>query len=102
MTFFSILGPKVFEGPDDPLAPFCKSVQMPCKFPFTYNGVSYNKCTNEKLPVVDKPVVEYDSDSTSEPETDEESIFWCATHTDNDSNMLWWGQCDMSECENGK
>ena len=76
---------------------------MPCKFPFTYNGVSYNKCTNEKLPVVDKPVTEYDDvDSTSEPETDEESFFWCATHTDNDSNMLWWGQCDMSECENGK
>ena len=67
------------------MAPFCKSVQMPCKFPFTYDGVSYNKCTNDKL-----------------PETDEESIFWCATHTDNDSNMLWWGQCDMSECENGK
>ena len=80
---------------------------MPCKFPFTYNGKSYNKCTNDKLPVVDKPVTEYDVteydvDSTSEPETDEESIFWCATHTDNDSNMLWWGQCDMSECENGK
>ena len=34
--------------------------------------MSYNKCTNEKLPVVDKPVVEYDSDSTSEPETDED------------------------------
>jgi len=94
--------PKVFEGPDDPMAPFCKSVQMPCKFPFTYNGVSYNKCTNDKLPVVDKTVPEYDVDSTSEPETDEESIFWCATHTDSDSNMLWWGQCDMSECENGE
>lgn len=77
--------PTEFTGPDDPTLMFCKSVPMPCKFPFTHNGVQHNECTNDKLL----------KDTTNS----EEDFFWCATHTDSDHNMMWWGQCDMSECE---
>ena len=73
---------------------------MPCKFPFIHNGVSYNKCTNAKLPPDGAPL-EYD-ESEETLEAEEAPFFWCATLTDSDSNMVWWGQCDMSECENGK
>ena len=84
---FSSTGPKEFTGPDDALAFFCNSVPMPCKFPFIHNGVQRNECINDTIL----------TDTTESTE----NFFWCATHTDEDHNMVWWGQCDLSECEIG-
>ena len=62
---------------------------MPCQFPFIYKGEKYEECTNTTLPK------EYDGL--------EEDLLWCATHIDNDRNMVLWGQCDMEKkktCQN--
>ena len=49
-------GPIEFSGTEDPNAIFCKSVQMPCKFPFTYNGETYdkNECLKSELLLTDE------------------------------------------------
>jgi len=91
---FNENSPIEFSGNEDPLASFCKSVPMPCKFPFTHNGETYdnNECLNSELLLTDENSTEGGAESN-------ESFLWCATHLDNDGNMVWWGQCDLESCE---
>ena len=66
------------------------TMSLPCQFPFFYNGVKYEECTNAKLP--------------KEYFGSEEDLLWCATHLDDDRNMVLWGQCDLENsniCQNG-
>ena len=50
-----------------------------CKFPFTYDGKTYSKCTSKNHVVP-----------------------WCATELDDEGSMKnknTWGNCDMATCE---
>ncbi|XP_040583760.1 uncharacterized protein [Lepeophtheirus salmonis] len=55
----------------------CKNEPLSCVFPFIYNGVEHNECTEE------------DAD-----------FFWCATHVDEHGILIdnMWGKCDVASC----
>jgi len=63
---------------DDARAMFCKTKPSPCMFPFTWQGVSYKRCTSEGW-----------------------EFPWCATGVDDNREIVGnrWGKCNMKTCD---
>ena len=69
------------------IASFCKTRPVACKFPFyDGNGDLHNNCTNTKL---------YADDENS---SENVNFLWCATETNEDDDMVFWGKCDLESC----
>ena len=62
----------------------CTAEIRQCKFPFVFNGNTYEKCTSDVL---------FEDDAKIE-----ETFHWCATSTNDDDSMKRgkWGICDPS------
>lgn len=72
---------------DNSIASFCKTRPVACKFPFyDGNGDLHNNCTNTKL---------YADDENS---SENVNFLWCATETNEDDDMVFWGKCDLESC----
>ena len=56
------------------------TISLPCKFPFDFGGLKFDKCTNA--------VVLNDKINKSH-----ESFYWCATHLDSELKMIGWSHC---------
>ena len=86
--FFSLTG----------LAALCKTRPVACKFPFKDgNGDLHYNCTKTKL--------YEDEEKLYEDENSAENVdfLWCATETNEDNDMVFWGKCDLeSSCFPGK
>ena len=71
---------------------------MACKFPFKDgNGDLHYNCTKTKL--------YEDEEKLYEDENSAENVdfLWCATETNEDNDMVFWGKCDLeSSCFPGK
>ena len=89
-----IKGPNCFDGKlksyffhFSGIASFCKTRPVACKFPFyDGNGDLHNNCTNTKL---------YADDENS---SENVNFLWCATETNEDDDMVFWGKCDLESC----
>ena len=60
------------------------TISLPCKFPFNFGGLKFDKCTNA--------VVLNDNINKSH-----ENFYWCATHLDIELKMIGWSQCGFDK-----
>ena len=55
------------------------------------NGDLHSNCTNTKL-------YGSDDENSSEDSSENVNFLWCATETNEDNDMVFWGKCDLESC----